>query len=52
MSGLDTSQEITDQASLNAEKFHVHSHPEKKDDKRPASADPQPDDSATSEDVR
>lgn len=39
MSGLDTSQEITDQASLNAEKFHVHSHPEKQSEP-PASTGP------------
>lgn len=40
MSGLDTSQEITDQASLNAEKFHVHSHPEKKDEPKPVAEAP------------
>jgi hypothetical protein len=27
MTGLDTSQELTDQASLRSEDFHVHSRP-------------------------
>lgn len=40
MSGLDTSQELTDQASLNAEKFHVHSHPEKANPPTPADEEP------------
>jgi hypothetical protein len=29
MSGLDTSQAITDEASLHAEEMHVHSRPHK-----------------------
>jgi hypothetical protein len=42
MSGLDSSQRLTDEASLHAEQFHVHSHPERAqpDDEAEATASP------------
>jgi hypothetical protein len=44
MSGLDSSQQLTDDVSLHSEEFHVHSHPEKTapvEDGAPT--DPEPD---------
>jgi hypothetical protein len=40
MSGLDTSQLLTDEVSMNAEKFHAHSKPAKQEESDAAEAAP------------